>query len=496
MSPSATARWSRSRSADARRRARRDPRAARRQRRRQEHARQAAHRRDPAGRRLDRRQRQAGAACPRPRLPPGSGWRLSSRTRPSCPTSRSRRTSVSPASRSRRSGASCARLDLDIDFAEQALDVPLPMLRMLDLARALARDPQLLILDEITAALPSDLAERVFEVMRRQRERHRSALFITHRLREVIANCDRATILRDGQRRRHPGADRGRRGADRRRPCSAPRPPRRRRGRRPPPKAAPARERVGGDRRRASRSRSTRSASARRSTMSPSPCDQARSSASPRSRPRAKTSCSPSSPASAGPTRARSLVEGRELRARHPYDAIRAGVVLVPADRLQALLPQRSVAENIAAPRFNAPAALGADRHARRAAARPRGNRAAADRHARAAPGAPALGRQPAEGDDRAAGSPTASRRCSASTPRGASTSARSDRSTRCSGVSPARAPPSFSSRASWPRSRSSATASLCLYGGRITAELDASAADEATLLRAMHGLEQGEAAA
>jgi ribose transport system ATP-binding protein len=45
---------------------------------------------------------------------------------------------------------------------------------------------------------------------------------------------------------------------------------------------------------------------------------------------------------------------GRVLKARHPYDSIRAGVVLVPADRLQALLPQRSVRENIAAPRYNA----------------------------------------------------------------------------------------------------------------------------------------------
>src|SRR5215204_4300867 len=89
-------------------------------------------------------------------------------------------------------------MDLDVDFSERAGDVPLPMLRMLDLARALARDPQLLLLDEITAALPSDLAERVFTVMRRQRERGRSVLFITHRLNEVIQTCDRATILRDG----------------------------------------------------------------------------------------------------------------------------------------------------------------------------------------------------------------------------------------------------------------------------------------------------------
>ena len=57
-------------------------------------------------------------------------------------------------------------MDLDVDFRELVGDLPLPMLRMIDLARALARDPQLLLLDEITAALPSDLAERVFAVMR------------------------------------------------------------------------------------------------------------------------------------------------------------------------------------------------------------------------------------------------------------------------------------------------------------------------------------------
>ena len=44
------------------------------------------------------------------------------------------------------------------------------------------------------------------------------------------------------------------------------------------------------------------------------------------------------------------LVEGRATSFRHPYDAIRAGLVLVPADRMQALLRQRSVRENIALP--------------------------------------------------------------------------------------------------------------------------------------------------
>jgi ribose transport system ATP-binding protein len=91
------------------------------------------------------------------------------------------------------------RMQLKVDLTEMTSDLPLPMLRMLDLARALAGDPQLLLLDEITAALPSDLAERVFTVMREWRERGRSVLFISHRLAEVSATCDRASVLRDGR---------------------------------------------------------------------------------------------------------------------------------------------------------------------------------------------------------------------------------------------------------------------------------------------------------
>src|SRR5919106_6428753 len=91
------------------------------------------------------------------------------------------------------------RLGLSVDLTEMTGDLPLPTLRMLDLARALARDPQLLMLDEITAALPSDLADKVFTVMREWRDRGRSVLFISHRLAEVAAVCDRASVLRDGR---------------------------------------------------------------------------------------------------------------------------------------------------------------------------------------------------------------------------------------------------------------------------------------------------------
>src|ERR1700689_4228400 len=86
----------------------------------------------------------------------------------------------------------------NIRFDAFVRDLPYPTLRLIDLARALASDPLILLLDEITAALPADLSERVFQVVRRWRERGHSMIFISHRVAEVAALCDRATVLRDG----------------------------------------------------------------------------------------------------------------------------------------------------------------------------------------------------------------------------------------------------------------------------------------------------------
>ena len=87
--------------------------------------------------------------------------------------------------------------DLDLDILVR--DLPLETLRVVDLARALARDPQVLLLDEITAALTADQAERVFALLTDWRKQGRAAVLITHRLAEVRRICDRATILRDGR---------------------------------------------------------------------------------------------------------------------------------------------------------------------------------------------------------------------------------------------------------------------------------------------------------
>ena len=85
-----------------------------------------------------------------------------------------------------------------LDLRTHARDLPLATLRIIDLARALAIEPDVLLLDEMTAALPADLTARVLDVVAEHRGTSRSVIFISHRMLEVEGLCDRATVLREG----------------------------------------------------------------------------------------------------------------------------------------------------------------------------------------------------------------------------------------------------------------------------------------------------------
>jgi ribose transport system ATP-binding protein len=380
-------------------------------------------------------------------------------------------------------------LDLDLDFGEQALDVPLPLLRMIDLARALARDPQLLILDEITAALPADLAERVFDVMRRQKESGRSALFITHRLREVIAHCDRATVLRDGG---DVGTLVPREGGEEkiveymlgeevaRAAGSA--------------GATPPRERIelaeGGPVALEVRGLQVGETLADVSfALHPGEILGIAALEA-----QGQDALFDVLAGQQRPTAGEVLVRGEQLRARHPYDAIKAGVVLVPADRLQALLPQRSIAENIAAPRFNnlrrwGPVGIREERRRVRGAIDALSIDTRAQRQVRRLSGGNqqkvTIARWLANGfQTLLCFDPT--RGIDVGTKRQIYTLLRqlaSDGAAVLLFTSELAEIPLVCDRV------------VCLYGGRVTAQLDAAGADEATLLRAMHGLEREAAA-
>ncbi|MCD2185040.1 ABC transporter ATP-binding protein [Rhizobium sp. GN54] len=68
-----------------------------------------------------------------------------------------------------------------------------------EIIRCLMTDPKLLILDEPTSVLPPQSVGKLFETLRRLRDGGVSILFISHKLEEIRAICDRATILRAGR---------------------------------------------------------------------------------------------------------------------------------------------------------------------------------------------------------------------------------------------------------------------------------------------------------
>ena len=72
---------------------------------------------------------------------------------------------------------------------------------LLELAKAFAVSPRLLILDEPTAPLSQDSVELLFSAVRRLASDGVAVVYITHRLAEVREIADRVTVLRDGKGR-------------------------------------------------------------------------------------------------------------------------------------------------------------------------------------------------------------------------------------------------------------------------------------------------------
>ena len=71
--------------------------------------------------------------------------------------------------------------------------------QMIEIARALAKRSEILVLDEPTAALTESDARRLLDLARDLRRRGVSLIYISHRLEEVLSIADRITVLRDGR---------------------------------------------------------------------------------------------------------------------------------------------------------------------------------------------------------------------------------------------------------------------------------------------------------
>jgi len=79
-------------------------------------------------------------------------------------------------------------------------DLSVAQQQMVEVAKALAVDARILIMDEPTSALGEDEVETLFEIIGTLKEQGIAIIFITHRLEEVFHIADRVVVLRDGRR--------------------------------------------------------------------------------------------------------------------------------------------------------------------------------------------------------------------------------------------------------------------------------------------------------
>ena len=88
--------------------------------------------------------------------------------------------------------------DEEIDPLMPAGNLPLSIKAWITIARGLLREPDVLILDESTAALDFDSTERLFEKMRELRDKGSAVIIVSHRIAELVRISDRCTVMRDG----------------------------------------------------------------------------------------------------------------------------------------------------------------------------------------------------------------------------------------------------------------------------------------------------------
>ena len=99
----------------------------------------------------------------------------------------------------RRAAALFEELDVKFDVTAPVRGLSMADQQLVEIAKAMSIDARVLILDEPTASLSTHEVDRLFSIVRRTKERGVAVLFVSHRLDEVFALCDRATVFRDGR---------------------------------------------------------------------------------------------------------------------------------------------------------------------------------------------------------------------------------------------------------------------------------------------------------
>ncbi len=92
-----------------------------------------------------------------------------------------------------------ARLGVRLDPGRVARGLSVADQQNVEIAKALSLEARVIVMDEPTAALSAYEVERLFRVINTLRSDGKAVLFISHRLEEIFAICQRVTVMRDGR---------------------------------------------------------------------------------------------------------------------------------------------------------------------------------------------------------------------------------------------------------------------------------------------------------
>src|SRR5512144_2478567 len=87
----------------------------------------------------------------------------------------------------------------DIHPSALVKDLPLSRRQMVEIAKALARRPRILILDEATSALTAADVTKIYAVLKRLRAEGLALVYISHRMHEIAELADECTVFRNGR---------------------------------------------------------------------------------------------------------------------------------------------------------------------------------------------------------------------------------------------------------------------------------------------------------
>eukprot|EP00913_Durusdinium_trenchii_P013417 g12598.t1 len=92
------------------------------------------------------------------------------------------------------------RLGVAIDPDALIKDLSIAAQQIVEIARSLVREANLIVMDEPSATLSNEEVDRLFQVVRELKSQGIGVIYISHRLEEIFEIADRVTVLRDGER--------------------------------------------------------------------------------------------------------------------------------------------------------------------------------------------------------------------------------------------------------------------------------------------------------